>query len=154
MCDMTTLGPRGVAHPGRIAGHAFIAAVVLVLVAATISEGAIALGVVGLDASTGGWDTRDLLILAAACVLFFGGPVLAAAAFTRLAEGLRLGLPAVGVATGAVVVARFPTTRTTRRTSGACQMRALSLVRGSSCSPGPPWPPPSSRGVICARAWS
>jgi hypothetical protein len=39
-------------------------------------------------------------------LLFFGGPVLAAA-FTRLAEALRLGLPAVGLATGAVVVARY-----------------------------------------------
>lgn len=107
MCDMRTTEPRWVAHPARIAGHAVIAAIVLVLVAATTSEGAIALGIVGLDASTGGWDTRDLLIVAASCVLFFGGPVLAAAAFTRLAEALRLGLPAVGLATGAAVVARY-----------------------------------------------
>ncbi|MGH3074299.1 MAG: hypothetical protein ACRDQC_05225, partial [Gaiellales bacterium] len=78
-----------------------------VLIAATISEGLVALGVVGLSPSTGDWDVRDVLVVGAFCALFFGGPVFVAAAFTRFADELRPGVPVVALATGAVVVARF-----------------------------------------------
>lgn len=95
------------AHAGSHAGRLITAAVAGVLVAATISEGLVALGVVGLGPSTGDWDVRDVLVFAAFCALFFGGPLFVAAAFTRFADGFRQGVPIVALATGAVVVARF-----------------------------------------------
>lgn len=97
---------HGGADAGQIAGRALTAAITVVLVAATISEGLVALGVVGLSPSTGDWDVRDILLVAAFFALFFGGPLFVAAAFTRFADGLRPG-PFVALATGAVVVARF-----------------------------------------------
>ena len=94
-------------HPGRSAGRLITATVAGVVIAATISEGLVALGVVGLSPSTGDWDVRDVLVAAAFCALFFGGPLFVAAAFTRFADGFRQGVPIVALATGAVVVARF-----------------------------------------------
>ena len=106
LCDITSTAHGG-ADAGQIAGRALTAAITLVLVAATISEGLVALGVVGLSPSTGDWDVRDILLVAAFFALFFGGPLFVAAAFTRFADGLRPGVPFVALATGAVVVARF-----------------------------------------------
>ena len=107
MGGMLTIGAGEDHHPARRAGRVLTAAVTLMLLAAAISEAAIALRIVGLDRSTGGWDARDLLVVAACCVLVFGGPVFTAAAFTRLADGLRSSLPLVALATGALVVARY-----------------------------------------------
>ena len=106
MCDMTSTAHGG-ADAGQIAGRALTAAITLVLAAAAISEGLVALGIVGLSPSTGDWDVRDILLVAAFFALFFGGPLFVAAAFTRFADGLRPGVPFVALATGAVVVARF-----------------------------------------------
>ena len=108
MGDMETMDAHAGSHGAQHTGRALTAAITLVLVAATISEGLVALGVVGLSPSTGDWDVRDILLVAAFLALFFGGPLfVAAAAFTRLAEGLRPGVPFVALATAAVVVARF-----------------------------------------------
>ena len=79
----------------------------LVVGTAAVSEGAVALGIVGIGESAGGWDLRGLLILAASCVLLFGAVVFVGAAFIRLAGGSRLGPPAVALVTSALVVARY-----------------------------------------------
>ncbi len=104
---METMDAQAGSHGAHHAGRALTATITLVLVAATISEGLVALGVVGLSPSNGDWDVRDILLVAACFALFFGGPVFVAAAFTRFADGLRPGVPLVALATGAVVVARF-----------------------------------------------
>jgi len=74
---------------------------------AAISEGAFALGIVGLDASTGAWDARGIVVVAAALTLVVAGPVFAAGAFAPFADALRPGLPVAALATAAAVVARF-----------------------------------------------
>lgn len=79
----------------------------LVVLAAAISEASIAVGIVGMDASNGGWDVRGILLVGASLALFFGGLVLGVAAFTRLADGVRAGLPVVGLTTAALLVARY-----------------------------------------------
>jgi hypothetical protein len=104
---MSTVKPEALHNARLNVGRALTGAIALIVLAAAIWEACIALGIVGLDRSDGGWDTRDLLLLGASCALFFGGPVLGAAAFTRLAAGLRSGLPAVACATAALVVARY-----------------------------------------------
>jgi hypothetical protein len=88
-------------------GRALTGAITVTVLAAAISEALIALDIVALDASNYGWDVRSLLLFAALCALFFGGPVLVVAAFTRHAGGFRAGLPAVAAAMSALLVARY-----------------------------------------------
>jgi hypothetical protein len=88
-------------------GRALTGAITVTVLAAAISEALIALGIVGIDASDYGWDVRGLIVFAAVCALFFGGPVFVVAAFTRQAGGFRAGLPAVAVAMSALLVARY-----------------------------------------------
>jgi hypothetical protein len=88
-------------------GRALTGAITVTVLAAAISEALIALGIVGLDASNYGWDVRSLLLSGAFCALFFGGPLLVVAAFTRHAGGFRAGLPAVAAAMSALLVARY-----------------------------------------------
>jgi hypothetical protein len=88
-------------------GRALTGAITVTVLAAAISEALIALGIVGIDASNDGWDVRNLLLFGAFCALFFGGPVLVAAAFTRHAGGFRAGLPTVAGAMSALLVARY-----------------------------------------------
>jgi hypothetical protein len=95
-------------HSARLnVGRALTGAITVTVLAAAISEALIALGIVGLDASNYGWDVRGLLLSGAFCALFFGGPVLVVAAFTRHAGGFRAGLPAVAPVMYALLVARY-----------------------------------------------
>jgi hypothetical protein len=87
--------------------RAVMAGVALVALCAAISEGAIALGIVSLHASTGDWDARGIVVVVASLTLLVAGPVLAAAALTPFAEALRPMLPAAALATAAAVVARY-----------------------------------------------
>ena len=150
---METMDAHAGSHGAQHTGRALTAAITLVLVAATISEGLVALGVGVLSPSTGDWDVRNILLVAAFLALFFGGPLfVAAAAFSRFAEGLRPGVPFVALATGAVVVARFLSYDPYyARTCGACRTAASSRAGGSSSWPEPPSARPSSRGAT--RAW-
>jgi hypothetical protein len=104
---MTAMKAEHTRDPGLLVGRAVTGAIAAVVVAAAISEASIALGIVDIHASDYGWNVRGLLLVGASCALFFGGPVLAVAAFTRLANGFRAGVPAVAVATGALLVARY-----------------------------------------------
>jgi hypothetical protein len=92
---------------GLQVGRAVTGAVALVVLAAAISEASIALGLVGLDPSSYGWNLRGLLVFGASCALLFGGPVLVVAAVIRRTDGFRAGLPAVAVATAALFIARY-----------------------------------------------
>jgi len=107
MCDMTAL-PARTGH-GTAPWVARVATTVVTIVAlgAAISEGAVALGIVGLHPSTGDLDLRGLAVVAAAVTLFFAGPAFAVAAATPFADLLRPRLATAELATAAAVVARF-----------------------------------------------
>jgi hypothetical protein len=79
----------------------------LAALCAAISEGAIALRILALHASTGDWDVRSILVVAASLTLLVAGPVLAVAAATPLADASLPALPVAALATAAAVVARF-----------------------------------------------
>jgi hypothetical protein len=107
MCDMSVLRARDGHRAGRRLIPATTAAVALVAASAAVSEGAIALGVVGLHASSGGWDMRSIIVAAASLTLFVVGPALAASALTPSADAFRPVLLAAAIATAAAVVARY-----------------------------------------------
>jgi hypothetical protein len=79
----------------------------LAALCAAISEGAIALRILALHASTGDWDVRSILVVAASLTLLVAGPVLAVAAATPFADASLPALPVAALATAAAVVARF-----------------------------------------------
>lgn len=79
----------------------------LAALCAAISEGAIALRILALHASTGDWDVRSIIVVAASLTLLVAGPVLAVAAATPLADASLPALPVAALATAAAVVARF-----------------------------------------------
>jgi hypothetical protein len=79
----------------------------LAALCAAISEGAIALRILALHASTGDWDVRSILVVAASLTLLVAGPVLAVAAATPFADAALPALPVAALATAAAVVARF-----------------------------------------------
>jgi hypothetical protein len=79
----------------------------LAALCAAISEGAIALRILALHASTGDWDVRSIIVVAASLTLLVAGPVLAVAAATPFADASLPALPVAALATAAAVVARF-----------------------------------------------
>jgi hypothetical protein len=91
----------------RRAAQALLAGLTLVAAAAAVSEGAVALGVVGLSASDGTWSLRDVVLATAVLALFFGGPVVAALASTPVAGAVARLVPPAALATAAAVVARY-----------------------------------------------
>jgi hypothetical protein len=95
------------ARDGHRAGRRLIpvatAAVAFVAASAAVSEG----GVVGLHASSGGWDMRSIIVAAASLTLFVAGPALAASSLTPFADAFRPALPAAAIAAAAAAVARF-----------------------------------------------
>jgi hypothetical protein len=107
MGDMSILRAGDRHQVARRLVAAVVAGVALVAACAAVSEGAVALGIVSLHASTGDWDARGIVVVAASLTLFFAGPVLAAAALAPSAEALRPVLPAAALATAAAVVARY-----------------------------------------------
>jgi hypothetical protein len=86
---------------------AVIVGVSLAALCAAISEGAIALRILALHASTGDWDVRSIIVVAASLTLLVAGPVLAVAAATPFADASLPALPVAALATAAAVVARF-----------------------------------------------
>jgi hypothetical protein len=107
MGDMSTVHAGTDHQAARWLPRLAMTAVAIVALWAAVSEGAVALGVVGLHSSSGDVDLRGLAVFAAAVTLFFAGPVLAVAAATPFADLLRPGLPGAALVTAAAVVARF-----------------------------------------------
>lgn len=103
MCDMEGLERRAT----KRAVLALTAALTLVVTAAMVSENAVALRVVGLGASDGGWSVRDIILVTAAAALLLAGPLLVALAGTPLVDAAARGLPLAAVATAGAVVARY-----------------------------------------------
>jgi hypothetical protein len=91
----------------RIAARAFLGALALVVTTAAASEAAVALGIVALQPSDGGWSGRDVVLVAAAAGLFLAAPLVAGLSFTQLAGAVAPVLTPAALATAAAVVARY-----------------------------------------------
>src|SRR5450432_2436077 len=94
---------------GPIVGRAIVLCLLAAVLAATVWEASVALGITAIGGSTQtAWSDRDLVLVGAVCSLLGGGVIFTAFGLTRFAGVFRtLLVPLVAPAAAALVVARY-----------------------------------------------